>query len=260
LKATCARLVGALLALSAPSSVVWAQAPLATDDAATTAPQAWHVELFQQHATLPVAALPATTQDTSVVAVAWGLLPRLEVGFDVPWIAIHGGESVSGGGDLDLTAKWRLHLAKDEHSSAFALALAIELPTGDADRGLGSGVTDVDLTLIGERRVARAVVLRGNLALQFAGNTLTGALGSADRGQVLGGGVSLTADLTPRLQLVSEATGYQGRESDATDRELRLAAGLVFARSPRMSLAFTVQHGWFQSPPWVFQLGVVLDQ
>ena len=259
MRAARATLVGALCGFAVLSSAADAQAPLATDDAAVTPPQGWHVELFQQHAELPVSALPAGTQDTSVVAVAWGLVPRLEVGFDVPWIAIHGNGTVAGGGDLDLTAKWQLHPAKDARSPAFALALGVELPTGDPDRGLGSGVTDVDLTLIAERRIAPAIVLHGNLGLQFAGNTLTGAVGSSDRGKVLAGGVSLTADLTPRWQFVSETTGYQGRSPDGKDRELRLLAGLVFAHSPRWSFACSVQHGWLQSPPWLFQFGVILD-
>ncbi len=237
----------------------WSQAPLVTDDAAVTPLHAWHLELFQQYADLAAAAAPATAQETTVVGLAWGVLPGLELGFDVPWIAIHGAGTVAGGGDFDLTAKWLLRAAEGDRRTALAVGFAVELPTGNADRGLGSGVADVDLTLIAERRIASTLALRGNLGLQFAGNTLTGAVGSPDRGRVLAGGVSLTADLTPRLQLVCETTGYQGRKSDAGDRELRLQAGLVYARSPHLSVAFTVQRGWLAAPPWVGQLGVVID-
>lgn len=195
-----------------------------------------------------------------MVALAYGVVARLEIGFDVPLIAIAGGaRRIVGGGDLDLTAKYLVRSDHGGERTALALGFAVELPTGDARRGLGSGVTDVDLTLIAQRQLRAATTLRANLGLQFAGNTLTGAVGTRDRGQVLSAGTSITHAAGDGTQLLAEITGYQGRSRAARDRELRLQAGATRAISARLTLAACVQRGWYAAPPWSLQAGVIID-
>jgi len=61
-------------------------------------------------------------------------------------------EPVSGFGDASLSAAWQL---RDTGNAALALRGGVELPTGDADRLLGSGSTDVHLELVSSRALER---------------------------------------------------------------------------------------------------------
>jgi hypothetical protein len=252
----------ALLAAAAAffATAAGAQAPLVTDDAGVTPPAAWHLELFEQHAELPRADAPARSQDTTVLSFAWGCGHHFEIGFDAPWIVIHSAPTVRGIGDLDVSAKFSLHELNDSNKTGLGVSLAYEMPTGNASNGLGSGLADGVVNLIGERRLGAATVLRGNFGVQFFGNTLTGAVGSRVRGQVASSGWSITQDLSEKLQAVFEVTGYQGRQGDASDRELRLQGGLVRTLSPHVALAAAVQRGWYATPTWTAQLGIVLDK
>ena len=59
--------------------------------------------------------------------------------------------SAHGWGDLRLSAGWQLRRA-DQAALATALRLSLKLPTGDSDQLLGSGSTDLALTLSEQRR------------------------------------------------------------------------------------------------------------
>lgn len=237
-----------------------AQAPLVTDDAAVAAARAVHVELFGQFAGLPASVRPATAQHTLVLTMGYGVGSRLEVGFDFPLIAIvRPPQTVLGTGDLNVTAKYMLRAPADALAARFAVAGAVEVPTGDVQRGFGSGVADYNVNLIGEWRRGPATTLRLNGGVQFAGNTLTGLIGSPDRGVVLSAGGSAEYAVTPRLALAGELTGYQGRSASAVDRELRTQGALSYALSDAKVLAVSLQRGWFASPRWTLQVGVAFD-
>ncbi len=195
-----------------------------------------------------------------MLSAAYGIASRLELGFDIPWLDIRstGGDAV-GLGDLDFTAKLRLRDDGGGRRAAWAVTAAVELPTGDERRGLGSGVRDEDVGVIVQRAVSPTTSLQGNVGLQFAGNTLTGAVGTRDRAHVLSAGGSLVHTLSERWQVEGELTGYEGRTSDAADRELRAQLGANLTLSPRLTLALALQRGWFATPPWSLQLGLILD-
>jgi len=249
---------GLVLGLLAPSAVP-AQAPLATDDAAVADRHHVHLEIFNQIARLDGAQRPAREQSTLVLTTSYGLTPRLEVGFDLPWIAIlperHG---ASGIGDLNLTAKW-LWREPAERRTGLALVAAVELPTGDEERNLGAGVIDSNLGLVIERGVSATTRWRANLGIQFGGNTLTGLVGSQARGRVLSTATSLTRNLSQRWSAAIELSGYQGREAGGADREVRAQVASVFAVSTRVAVATALQRGWYATPPWTLQVGVILD-
>jgi hypothetical protein len=250
--------LGCALCLLAPATLL-AQAPLATDDAAVADRRRLHFEIFNQYARLARAERPVRGQNTLVLTTSFGLTSRLEVGFDMPWIAIlpelHG---ASGVGDLNLTAKW-LWRQPAAGRTGFALTGAVELPTGDEEKNLGAGVIDSNLGLVIERGVSAKTTWRGNLGIQFGGNTLTGVVGSRARGQVLSAATSVTHDFGERWSAAFELSGYEGREAARADRELRAQVTGVFVHSPRMSIATAIQRGWQATPPWTFQIGLILD-
>jgi hypothetical protein len=238
-----------------------AQAPLTVDDAGVAPHRGLHFEVFLQHADLASSSLPYRSQLTGVLTVGYGLLPGVEVGFDMPWISIEQvGPDVEGGGDLNLTAKIQI-VPPDPMTRKFALALglAVETPTGDEDRDLGSGVFDYGANLVVERFLTRRATLRGNVHIQLAGDTSTGAIGSEVRGTVVAGGVSVTRELAHGFALAGELAGAQGRARDSSDRELGLQVGALWTASPRWQLALALRRGYEAAPPWQVQMGVLVD-
>jgi hypothetical protein len=249
-----------LLALLLPGSAV-AQPPLATDDAAVAPFHSLHLELFQQSVELRPSKRPFERQHTTVLTLGYGLTRRIEVGFDLPWIEIQRqGHDVKGLGDWNLTAKAQLRRPDPERRrSALALGFAVELPTGDEERSLGSGLTDYGLDLIFERPLGRRHTLRANGGAQFAGDTSTGVVGARIQGTVFSGGLSLTRDLAGGWYVAAELSGFEGREEDQADRELWAQVATGRTLSSRWGLAAALQRGWQGSPPWQLQLGVTFD-
>ena len=236
-----------------------AQAPLVTDDAAVAALRTLHLELFGQFVRLPSNARPATSQATTVLTAGFGATPRLEIGFDYPFIVVgQPGGDVRGTGDLNLTAKYLVHTPADTLAARWALAGAVEIPTGSAARGLGSGVADFGLTVIRETWYHGSVV-RFNVGLQVAGNTLTGRVGTANRAPVLNAAASVSRQVADGVTVVAEASGYQGRSPVAADREARLQGALILSRWARAALAVSLQRGWLASPPSQLQVGIIAD-
>jgi hypothetical protein len=235
------------------------QAPFATDDAGTTAPRRVHAELFAVGSDLPDSDHPASAQRTLVTSLAVGLGPAVEIGLDWPWIGIRsdGAPGVAGGGDLNLYLKWR-YLEAAGRRPALALVAAVELPTGDETKGLGSGERDEVLNAIAEWAGVGGVDLRANLGVVLAGNSLTGKVGLTTDSRIWTAGFSATVE-RERFAVGAEMTAAVGRLAGERTRELRLQAGLRRVLGRRTTLGFGVQRGWHEAPPWQALLGVVLD-
>ncbi len=235
-----------------------AQAPFVTDDAGVTERGRWHFELVDQWAELTPAERPATAQSTTVLNLGFGLAPGVELGCDVPWIAIAGaGAKASGWGDLDFYVKWHLTDGRGRRP-AWAAVGAFESATGDSTKGLGSGVSDRALGLIAEWSGVAGFDLRSNLGVVFSGNSLTGEVGLRTRGRIWTANLSATRELE-HWALGIELTGARGERDSAEAREARLQAGARWSLGAGRTLAASVQRGWFATPPWQLQLGVILD-
>jgi hypothetical protein len=161
---SCRELQFALVVTSAfcllTSDFGWAGHPFITDDAGTQGAGNWQLELMAQRDRNEAIA------DTGGGAVrqraAFSLLnPVLTYGlFDTVDLALglnylrgdvsEGGvivERVSGMSDSTLELKWRFY---DADNVSFALKPGITLPTGDEDRGLGTGRVGWGINLIGD--------------------------------------------------------------------------------------------------------------
>lgn len=79
----------------------------------------------------------------------YGLNDRLDAGFEIPFVRINpvDGDSEKGLGDIVLRMKYRLI---DESNSGPSLLVkpTFKIPTGDEDKGLGSGKSDAGILLV----------------------------------------------------------------------------------------------------------------
>jgi hypothetical protein len=256
------RLAWTLLALLGAASGVRAQQPFVTDDAEVTAKGLWHLEYYNEYAELGRNASPDLRQDTNNFVVQYGLLRNLEVNVDFPIIAIDRApasplDSAFGLGDVDLAAKYKV-VAEDPSGArpAFALTLAVELPTGDASTQLGSGRTDVVLNTIAQKTFCGSTIVHFNLGYQFSGNTLTGAIGIPTPGHIVTAGLSIVHVLSPALLLGIDLNGAEVRTAHNRNREAQLTLGGSWSLWRKATLDFAFLAGKYDSPRLGFLLGM----
>ena len=129
----------ALLLLLAPT-MVRAGPPFQTDDPDPVAYQHFEAYIFELSDGTPAG---GTTIEAPSFEMNWGAAPNLQLHVIVPLvtsIAPAGGSSYTGIGDTEFGAKYRL-LKESEHVPEVGIFPFIELPSGNASRGLGVGST-----------------------------------------------------------------------------------------------------------------------
>jgi hypothetical protein len=248
----------ALLVLAAPPAR--AQQPFVTDDAEVTDAGHWHFQFSNEYDVLRSSAYPNLRQDWTNLVFQYGLARRVEVNVDFPVIAIEnapGVRSVFGPGDIDFAAKWKvLEETPGSRVPAFTVNAAVEFPTGNEEKQLGSGLADYGVNLILQKSLSPATLLHVNAGVQFAGNTQTGVVGIHTPGHVLSSGVSVTRDVSPLLRLGIDVNGAEVHDGGPRERQLQLTAGGNYAISKDDTLDLAVSVGWYQAPRIGFVLGI----
>jgi len=141
-----------------PSSLVWAAHPFITDDTGTQGTGNWQLELQYEYgrndATADAGAGPVRQESkaaTFTSVLTYGLLENLDLALGLNRLNQHTTENgavtedSSGMGDSTIELKWRFY---DANGLSFALKPGVLLPTGDENKGLGSGKTSWGLNFI----------------------------------------------------------------------------------------------------------------
>ena len=242
------------------------QQPFVTDDADVTPKGRFHFEFSNEFDWLQRESFPSLKQNTADIELDYGLFERLELGIAAPFLTIinQAGtvpQRVTGIGDLNISLKYNfLRERENSRRPALAIAFNLELPTGDADRQLGSGLADFYVNGILQKSLTAKTKLRFNGGVLFSGNETTGALGIKSRGTVLTGGGSLVRQFTPKLQLGIELTGAMSQELGLGKRLLQTLIGGNYQVSQKVSFDFAVLGGKYAASPRVgVQLGFSVD-
>jgi hypothetical protein len=244
-----------------------AQQPFVTDDADVTDKGKFHLEFSNEFDLLQPAAFPGRRQNTATVELDYGLLKDVELDVQAPLIAIYNARGTSprtafGLGDTRLSVKYNFLKERDgSRRPALAVSFGVELPTGDADTQIGSGVTDYILNGIVQKALTKRTTWRVNGGVIFSGNTKTGAVGVGTRGPVYTGGTSFVRKFTHRLDLGAEVTGAFTGSADPGQKQLQAQVGGHFRpRGDKLSIDFGVIGGRFDASPRLgAQLGFSLD-
>jgi len=243
-----------------------AQQPFVTDDADTTPKKRFHFEFSNEFDVLQRSAFPSLKQNTADFELDYGLFECVEIGIESPHLIIFndagtGPKRVSGIGDTNVSLKYNF-LKERENSRRPALAIAfnLELPTGDTERQLGSGLADFYLNGILQKSVGKKTKLRLNGGILFSGNETTGVIGIKSRGTVFTGGGSLVREFTPKLQLGVELTGAVASNFQLGKGQLQTMLGGNYQVRDNFSFDFGIIGGKYTASPRVgVQLGVSID-
>ena len=224
-----------LAATLAPPSA-WAGRPLDTEDTGTVAPRMGELELSVTHERRDADHVWAPR-----AVVAFGLLPGLEVRVESGIAALEGSrgrDGEAGLGDSVVGIKYRL-LDEAARAPAVLGAVAVRLPTGDDDRGLGAAGVDVT-ALIAVGKILGPVALTWNGGYTFVTSDRT-----ADSWLLA---LAVEYRVAPAWWLVGEVVSsvrsMRGTRDDAVVR-----AGAVYAVSDRLKLDAAVGAGLTRSAP-----------
>ena len=260
------RLLALLAALLLCSESTPAQQPFITDDTDVTPRHKFHFEFSNEFDALQRASFPSLKQNTADAELDYGLFKNFEVGIEAPVLTIVNDRSApfrrpAGLGDLNLSFKYNYWQEREgSRWPALAVTFNLELPTGDVNRQLGSGLADFYVNNVLQKSLTKKTTLRLNGGLLFSGNETTGVIGIRSRGLVFTGATSLVRQFTPKLDLGVEVTGALTRNLQLGKGQLQTMVGGNYAFSKKMSFDFGIVGGRYAASPRVgVQLGVSID-
>ena len=242
-----------------------AQQPFTIDDADVTEKHKFQLQLSHEFDVLPRSASPSLRQNTTVFVLNYGLMRDVEIGVDYPLIVISNAagttpKTIKGFGDLNFHVKHNfLKEREGKRRPALTVSFAMEVPTGDTAKGLGSGLLDYALNGVLQKSLTTKTTLRVNSGIVFAGNTSTGLSGIRTRGRVFTAGASLVRQFTPKLNLGVELTGAASRNLHLAAGQLQTQFGGNYQLTEKMSLDLGVLAGKFNNPRAGIQIGMSLD-
>lgn len=263
---TLSRLRFVLLLLVFGAATAKAQQPFVTDDADVTPKGKFHFEFSDEFDLLQKSAFPSLKQNTADFELDYGLFERVEIGVAVPLLSILNAagtspKTVTGNGDMNLSVKYNF-LRERENSRLPAMTIAVnfELPTGDTDRQLGSGLADFFVNGILQKSLSKKTKLRLNGGILFSGNQTTGVIGIKSRGTVFTAGGSLVKQFTPKLQLGMELTGAMTKDFQLGKGQLQTLLGGNYQFKKNVSFDFGIVGGKYAASPRAgIQLGISVD-
>ena len=242
---------------------VSAQQPFAVDDADVTEHKKFQLQISNEFDSLSRSAHPSLRQNTTVFVLNYGLMRDLEIGVDYPLIVISNAagttpKTITGFGDLDFHVKYNfLKEREGKRRPALTVSFAMEVPTGDTTKGLGSGLLDYSVNGILQKSLTTRTTVRLNAGLVFAGNTSTGEVGISTRGRVFVGGGSIAKQFTPKLNLGIEVFG--AATGSVGGSQIQTQFGGNYQLTNKMSFDFGVIAGRANSPRAGAQIGMSID-
>ncbi|MFN2512757.1 MAG: transporter [Pyrinomonadaceae bacterium] len=256
----------ALTLLFLVSAAVQGQQPFVTDDADVTPKGRFHFEFSNEFDLLQRSSFPSLKQNTADFELDYGLFEGVEIGLAAPILTIFnstgtGPNTVTGIGDMNLSVKYNFHKERENSRvPALTLAFNFEVPTGDTERQLGSGLADFYINGILQKSLNEATKLRLNGGILFSGNAATGVIGLRSRGTVYTAGGSLVRQFTPKLQLGVELTGARTSELQLGKAQLQTLVGGNYQVRDNLSFDFAILGGRYAASPRAgVQLGLSID-
>src|SRR5256714_10814971 len=228
-----------------------AQQPFVTDDADTTPRYHYHVAFGDEFDLLPRTDFPSIRQNEAAFEFEYGVFNRLEVGIDAPLLTIFNAPGTvpllpTGIGDTNFSVKYNF-LKEHENSRmpAMALVFNLELPTGDTNRQLGSGLADFYVNGVLQKTLTEKTTFRLNGGILFSGNETTGVEGIRTRGTVFTGSGSIVKQFSSKLQLGIELSGAPEKNLELGKGQLATIVGGDYQFRKNASLDFGLVAGKF---------------
>ncbi|MCK5578154.1 MAG: transporter [Planctomycetes bacterium] len=215
--------------------------PLVTEDTGTTEPGKFSLELSLEGADWE-------NDDREYVfcgVLNYGLGEKIDVGLELPWQYLNPdeGDDESGLGDIVLRMKYLL--AKESESwPAFLIKPTFKVPSGDDDKGLGSGKSDIGLLLVVEKSFDK---LTGYFNAGY--NILDLPKKKKWRDNTRFFGLGFQRPINERYALLFEVTHEANFNSDRDDDSLDMTVGMFYCPNEKVTWDFALGFGLSDASP-----------
>ncbi len=248
------------------ASIAQAQQPFYTDDADVTPRGHFHFEFSNEIDLLQRSSFPNLKQNTADFELDYGLFEGVEIGIESPLLTLFNAagtipKTPSGIGDTNFSVKYNFRKERENSRlPAMSLSFNVELPTGDTNRQLGSGLPDYYMNGVLQKSLSKKTKLRVNGGILFSGNETTGVIGIKARGLVGTGGTSVVKQLTPKFDLGFEVVGALTINLELSKGQLQALLGGNYQLRKNVSFDFGIVTGKYAASPRAgLQLGISAD-
>ncbi|MCX9157995.1 transporter [Niveibacterium sp. 24ML] len=215
--------------------------PLSSDDAGTQGAGAWQLELNADYLHEPET---RTQQRFANLTLSTGLSDSFDL--FVNGTALRSEAEAEGGnaavargaGDASLGAKWRWF---ENDDIALALKASANLPTGDAERGLGNGLPYYSGAAIVSVEVGEWTLMANAVGLYFTGDV------DDQRKWQWALSTAAAYQLSDAWQLVGEVVAYSGDAPDSVGNAGLLTLGAIYRVLPTLDLDVGYRRGLMDS-------------
>ena len=199
--------------------------PLVSDDPEVQGAGHWQLELgmIQQ---------PAGSPRTWGTTLTYGLTDQTDLYVNAPYTNANGSDSGSGWGDTELGLKWRFI---QYGPVSVALKPRLMLPTGDPQRGLGTGRAGAGATLVAQWEAGQLTLL-GNAGLLYQPN------GQGQRQSLWQISTAALYHVTDKLQLAGDAVISRNAVPRTGEPPVFLIAGIVYSPQSWLDLDIGYRH------------------
>lgn len=198
--------------------------PLVVDDARPVIEGGWEFEFGFAGAQLPKGAHEI---DAPIMALTYGVLPRLDLSFNIQRVRSDARAQTALQGFQDLHIASKYNLFQETNLPAVSFALDVKVPTANRNKGLSTGRVDENFLLIATKHFIRdgELTLLG-VDLNLGYSVINSPPGDKLKNRLFGG-LALRYGLTDRLRLVGDIYG-QSREAKGEKHEANFQMGIRF--------------------------------
>ena len=233
----------ALLLMACPS---WAAHPLITDDTGTQGKGKFQLELNGQYdwdKEDDEGVSVKATGGQAAATLSCGIVENVDLVFSLPYL--WGKEKddditvydENGIGDATFEVKWRL-FEKDGFS--LALKPGITFPTGDEDKGLGTGKLGGHILLIGSKEL-------GSWAFHANLGYIRNENDTDEQKDIWHASLAATYEVIKNLKLVADVGVERNTDDDANDDPVYIIGGVIYSINDNFDVDLGVKGGLSKS-------------
>lgn len=220
----------------------WAAHPLITDDAGTQGKGKFQLELNGQYNSDKETVNGVSTKTTGGQAAATlshGILENVDLVLNIPyqWKKTEENEATAynerGFSDTVLETKWRFF---EKEGYGLALKPGIRFPTGNSDKGLGTGEAGYQAFLIGSKEMAPWAV-HANLGYIRNENKVN------EQKNIWHASLATTWEAVKKLKLVANIGIERNHDDNARNNPAFLLGGMIYSVTENFDLDCGVKYG-----------------
>lgn len=211
--------------------------PLITDDTGTQGRGKFQLELFGEYEHDKEERI--TTKNSNLaLTLTYGISDPVDIILSVPYQFWHTEESEStakenGLSDMTIEVKWRFY---EKEGLSFALKPGLTIPTGDEERGLGTGKVTYYLYFIASKEM-NPWAFHLNLAYIRNENK------EDERKDIWHASLASTVDVMKNVKLVGDVGAESNPERSSSTPAVYILGGLIYALRENLDIGLGVRAG-----------------